>query len=87
MAPFSVLWNKWRAYIYKGDHPEPGPHFHLRHAGEDLVVDINTGEVFGCLPGKERRQLRRWVVENRDKLLSNWERMQRGELPEWIPFQ
>lgn len=83
MPPFSMIY-QWRAYLYV-DHPPP--HFHLRHAGKDVVIEIETGRILhGKLSGELRREVVAWLERNRTLILRNWERVQCGSMPEWVNF-
>jgi hypothetical protein len=59
--------------MYFGDHPPP--HFHARHSGDAVKIDIASGAVIaGSLPGRAVRLVREWIEEHRDELEVNWER-------------
>lgn len=84
MPQIALLWNKWPAYIYAGDHSPP--HFHVQYHATDITVEITTGVIKGDVSGRERRELLEWVKRNRDALLKGWDLAQGGELPERIPW-
>lgn len=84
MPQFTLLWNKWPAYIYSGDHNPP--HFHVHRHETDITVEIATVKIKGNVSGKERREVMDWVKRNQDALLKNWDLAQEGELPEHIPW-
>ena len=51
--------------MYFRDHPPP--HFHARYAGEEAIVDIETGEVIaGSIPGRAERLVREWAQLHRE---------------------
>ena len=69
--------------MYFRDHPPP--HFHARYAGEEAIVDIETGEVIaGSIPGRAQRLVREWAQLHREELHANWQRARAHEVTEPI---
>ena len=65
-------------YIYADDHWPP--HVHARLAGEDMMVDIENGEVLrGGLPPAKKRAVLAWVRLSTGGLMRAWNAVQAGE--------
>jgi hypothetical protein len=64
--------------MYLREHPPP--HFHAIYAEHDATVDIRTGEIVdGWLPKTAARLVKEWTLAQREGLLDNWRRFERGE--------
>jgi hypothetical protein len=63
--------------MFYADHVRP--HFHARHGGGKVSVDIATGAITGKLGASGRKILRAWASEHRDELTENWERARRHQ--------
>ena len=58
-------------HMYFSDHAPP--HFHAKYQGEDVIIDIETGDVLrGRLPRKEMYFVQAWREMHRDELMANW---------------
>jgi hypothetical protein len=69
--------------MYFRDHPPA--HFHARYAGEEAIVEIETGEVIaGSIPGRAQRLVREWAQLHREALHANWQRARVHEATEPI---
>jgi hypothetical protein len=69
--------------MYYRDHSPP--HFHVRYAGQEAIVEISTGDVIaGSLPGRAERLVREWARLHRDELHANWQRARAHEATEPI---
>ncbi len=67
-----------KIYINAFDHPPP--HVHAYRAEDEVVLNIRTLEVIdGGLSGKPFKKIRKWVEQNRKKLLRRWARAEVGE--------
>jgi hypothetical protein len=63
--------------MYLREHPPP--HFHALYAEYDATVSIATGEVMeGELPKTAARLVKEWALANREGLLDNWSRFEKG---------
>lgn len=61
--------------MWHGDHPPP--HVHAAYQDDEALINIHTGRILaGCLPRKQARRLRRWVLEHQLALMRNWKRAQ-----------
>ncbi len=69
--------------MYYRDHLPP--HFHAKYGEYEIIVDINTGVVEGKFPKRALRLVLEWYELNKEALLKNWEKIQKGEVPEPIP--
>lgn len=62
-------------YMYFRDHAPP--HFHAIYAGEEALVEIESGTVLrGGLPRRAQALVEEWLSLHRDELLVNWQRAQ-----------
>jgi hypothetical protein len=79
--------NGYAFRLYTDDHPPP--HVHVVHAGEKVVVDLDTLAIRDVVNMKSRDVLRvvEWVAENRERLIFQWNRLeqQRGESDGYPP--
>ena len=49
------------------------PHFHAEYAGDEEVIEIQTGRVLeGKLPRRAHKMAMEWWEEHRDELLEMW---------------
>lgn len=49
------------------------PHIHAKYGEYEISVSIKNGEVLaGNLPNKNQKIAVKWVLENKEKLLSDW---------------
>lgn len=63
-----------------GEHPPP--HIHVRYNEFKASVDLRTGCILaGKLPPRVIKLTRKWLNENREATLKEWERMENGETP------
>lgn len=57
--------------MYWNDHAPP--HFHARYAEHEVLININTLEVFeGSLPRRALALVLEWAQEHRAELLEDW---------------
>lgn len=71
-------------YFYYADHNPP--HFHAVYAGQQVEVDIRTGDVLaGALPKRALRMVSEWAAQYRDELLTDWELAREGQPLNPIP--
>jgi hypothetical protein len=62
----------------RGEHPPP--HIHAKYQGYEACVTIETGEVIvGALPPRTLKLVRRWLAKNKQAVLQEWAKMERGE--------
>ena len=58
------------------------PHIHARYQDDEVVVDIEDGEMLeGTLPPGKLRLLLAWIEIHKDELLANWELAVTGQQP------
>ena len=48
------------------------PHVHASYSGITISIDINTLECKGNLPKNKQKSAVKWIINNRDKLLNDW---------------
>lgn len=71
--------------FFEAGEPHHSPHFHAYYQKEVAVYRIEEIElVGGNLPRRQRRLVEAWAEIHQDQLLSNWNRLQSGDLPEKI---
>ncbi|MGH9158239.1 MAG: DUF4160 domain-containing protein [Acidimicrobiales bacterium] len=67
-------------YMYIRDHGVA--HFHARAGGDEVVVNIATGEAIqGALSPHQMRLVLEWAQLHRTELLDAWENASSGEPP------
>ncbi|HZY01271.1 MAG TPA: DUF4160 domain-containing protein [Dermatophilaceae bacterium] len=73
----ALLPGRHRRLDQHADH-EP-PHFHARHGGDEIRVEIGTLNVMtGQLTPAKQRKLLRWAAAHNAELLRNWYRARQG---------
>ena len=55
--------------LYRDHDP---PHFHARYAGDEVSVEIDSGEVTGSMSRRALRMIEEWRATHRDELMANW---------------
>ncbi|MED7789270.1 DUF4160 domain-containing protein [Francisella sp. 19X1-34] len=60
------------------------PHFHVRYQGIEATIEIKSLVIKGNLPAKHKKLIRQYALENKDKLLDNWDLLQQGKQPNKI---
>ncbi len=65
------------------DHPPP--HIHARYNEFKARYDISAGNLLsGELPRQAHRLVQEWIALNKQALMENWRRMEKGEQMEYI---
>ncbi len=59
-------------YIYWRDHQPP--HFHARHGDDEVIIEIETGEVTGHISRRAVEMLQKWRKLHINELLDDWKR-------------
>lgn len=74
-------------YMYtERDAPHRLPHFHAYYGEYLASFAINPpGLLEGSLPRRQLRFVLAWAELYQAKLEENWQRVQRGQIPEQIP--
>ncbi|NAZ72110.1 DUF4160 domain-containing protein [Vibrio toranzoniae] len=58
------------------------PHIHIKYGSYELIVAIETGEnLEGYLPNKQRKRAESHIENNREKLMTMWEKAVAGINP------
>jgi hypothetical protein len=57
--------------MYWRDHAPP--HFHAKYGDDEVVVDIQTGEVTGTISRRALAMDDEWRLLHIDELLENWQ--------------
>ena len=53
------------------------PHVHVRFAGKQVLLEIDTGAIYrGMIPRPQLKRARAFVLANRELLRAEWERIQ-----------
>ncbi len=48
------------------------PHFHARHQGESVSIEIENGDVIGTMSARNLRKIEIWRTEHLDYLRIKW---------------
>ncbi len=59
-------------YMYWRDHAPP--HFHAKYQGQEVTVDITSGEVTGNMSRRALNLIEEWRTLHVDALEENWNR-------------
>ena len=57
--------------MYWRDHAPP--HFHAKYGDDEVIVDIQTGEVTGTISRRALAMVDEWRLLHIDELLENWQ--------------
>jgi len=61
------------------------PHFHVLYGEHEASIEIESLEVlYGSLPSRALRMVKRWASMHREELLQNWNLAEQGEVLESI---
>lgn len=68
--------------VYSNDHLPP--HFHVLGTDFEALIEIATFEIMkGTLPkGRTRRTIIKWATDNKDKIIAEWNRVNRIKFAE-----
>lgn len=65
-------------YMYYNDHAPP--HFHAEYAGDEVLIEINSLNIYaGSLPRRAYNLTIEWAEQSRVALLDDWHRARQGE--------
>lgn len=73
--------------IINSGREHPPPHIHVRYKDYESVIEIPTGNYYRDskrLPKFAHKFVQEWLNENRQEVLRQWERMERGEKVEYV---
>ncbi|MBL7647043.1 MAG: DUF4160 domain-containing protein [Candidatus Hydrogenedentes bacterium] len=59
-------------YMYWNDHAPP--HFHAKYQGDEVTVEILTGDITGSMSRRALAMIEEWRVLHQNELEENWER-------------
>ena len=59
-------------YMYWNDHAPP--HFHAKYQGDEVTVEVLTGEITGSMSRRALAMIEEWRVLHQDELEANWDR-------------
>jgi len=66
----------------KDDRRHHLPHLHVRYAGANAAIAIETGELLaGDLPAKQLRLVQAWLLIHQEELMADWALATEGEQP------
>ena len=57
-------------YMYWRDHSPP--HFHAKYGSDEIIVEIETGEVTGKMSKRAANMIQEWRQLHKNELLGNW---------------
>jgi Domain of unknown function (DUF4160) len=58
------------------------PHFHAYYQGDVAVFSLAPVDLIaGSLPRRQRRLVEAWAELHQDELLTDWQRLQSGQIP------
>ena len=56
------------------------PHIHVRYQGDEVVLEIPTGEVLeGSIPKSRMKLIQAWIEIHKDELMADWELASNGQ--------
>ena len=68
-------------YMEAGD-PHHLPHFHAYYQDEVAVIGLNPVDLIaGSLPRRQRRLVEAWAELHQEELVTDWARLQAGQVP------
>lgn len=70
-----------RMYMEAGD-PHQLPHFHAYYQDDVAVIGLNPVDLIaGSLPRRQRRLVEAWAELHQEELVTDWARLQAGQVP------
>jgi len=57
--------------MYWRDHAPP--HFHAKYGGQEITVEITTGEIKGKMSTRAPKMIQEWRELHKDELLVDWQ--------------
>ena len=57
-------------YVYWKDHAPP--HFHAKYGDDEIVIDIEGGNVTGAMSKRAIRMIQEWRKLHKSELLEEW---------------
>jgi hypothetical protein len=49
------------------------PHFHAKYQDHEVLIEIQSGNVNGNMPGRALEMLQEWRRDNFSQLMENWD--------------
>ena len=74
-------------FIIHTGREHPPPHVHIQYNEFEGVIYIKTGETEGNPPSRVLNIAREFIAKNRFAVLTEWERMEKGESPRRIQIK
>ena len=71
--PVIKTFDEIRIYIFPEDHLPP--HVHVFQGGQEVSIQIGTLTVTGKMHTRILRKAVKWLEENQDMLIAEWERI------------
>jgi hypothetical protein len=70
-------------YMYFMDNKQhKTPHIHVVYQGDEVIVEIPSGEVLeGAIPNAKMKLLQAWIELHKDELIADWTLAVSGQLP------
>jgi hypothetical protein len=59
--------------IYMNYNDHNPPHFHARYKDQEVIVEIQTGDIEGKMSKRAITMLFEWTEKYKDELFDNWE--------------
>lgn len=82
MPTISMFYGIVVLMYYKDTRQHNLPHIHVRYQGNEVVVDIEFGNILaGTIPNKQLKMLQAWIEIHKEELILNWQLATNGEEP------
>jgi hypothetical protein len=73
MPTISMFYGILILMYYRDTRQHNLPHIHARYQDEEVVLEIQTGEVLaGAFPPKQLKLVQAWMIIHREELEMNW---------------
>lgn len=69
------------AMFYNEHNP---PHFHADYGNYKIMINLDDEIVTGFMPKRALKLIFEWMELHKDELYENWEKCQKGEIPNGI---
>lgn len=80
MAIISMFYGIIVSMYYFDTRRHHKPHVHVKYQGDEVVLEIPSGEVLeGSIPPNKMKLVQAWVEIHRDELMADWELAANGE--------
>ena len=64
-------------YMFWRDHKPP--HFHAKYGDDEVIVDIETGNISGIISKRALNLIQEWRTKHKQELIMNWKLVEQNK--------